>query len=230
VQNSAPYFYEKRGKMDNKINNINQFVDEFREVALRTMGLNGGGTRKRIVDLETGEILSEFWEGSIDKMFDAGYNAVQKNLMIGRERLDTGAELIVVTDYEGTMPKIIISGWRSKNKHQRKNAIPKHTGGKPSYIKLYSRFFEKLQQQGQQPKLKDAEIGTALRIAAFADWKTGKLIDKKTKKPLNLAALSNKLGYSKRTMIDRVEALQENGIIKQRDGCYYMNREYFAKS
>lgn len=215
--------------MDNKINNINQFVDEFREVALRTMELTGGGKRKRIVDLETGEVLSEAWEGSIDKMFDAGYNAVQKNLMIGREKLDTGAELIVVTDYEGAKPKIVISGWRSKNKYQRKNATPKHTGGKPSYVRLYTKLFEKLQRQGQQPGIKDAEIGTALRMAAFADWKTGKLIDKKTKKPLNLVTLSNKLGYSKRTMIDRAEALQKAGIIKQKDGCYYMNRDYIAK-
>ena len=185
----------------------------------------GGRVRKTVVDHETGEIVCEAWSGNAGGAFEAGYNAALGTLMVGREINANGNEHITVSEYSTNgLPRVILRGWRNPQRIIRR-AKPKHTGGKPSYIKLLTGGMTELAS-----KAKDADLGALVRLAQNVDWETGALIDTRTKKPLDFAGLMRATGYNRQTLSSRLKSLREIDALTVDDqDRYIISRQLLQK-
>lgn len=183
-----------------------------------------GYGRKEIlaVDRDTGEILCHEWVGNIEKAFSEGANTVVLPMMLSRDVAPNGAEYRYVKD--PVIGREFISGWYGKERKQ-KSANPKHTGGKPSYVKLYPKGLDAVTE-----KLGEVELGMLFKMTCFIEWKTGVLIDKRTKKPLDFAGLQKVTGHSEATLSRRLDALRSVGAITTDDqGHYVVSPELLRK-
>lgn len=142
-------------------------------------------------------------------------------LMLGREFTeDSKAEIHYFTDYTGDTPRLLATQWIGKQKPKSKS--PKHTGGKPEYAKVYIKELEKL-------GLSKKELGSALALLSYIDWKSGILIQKRPKKPLDFNALMKVLGCSRMTLSRRLKRFRETGLLIDKDGNYLISRSFVQK-
>ena len=90
---------------------------------------------------------------------------------------------------------------------------PKHTGGKPSYIKIM------LKEVQQQKDLSIEGAGFFVKIADNIQWKTNLIIDRRSKKPLVAEDISKIIGQGKNTTLKVIKELREADLlIKDNDG------------
>ena len=143
-------------------------------------------------------------------------------LMVGREFTeDHKAEIYYFTDYSGEVPEVLGVQWIGKQKKKGKN--PKHTGGKPEYAKVFIKELEKLD-------LNKKELGSALALIQYIDWKTGILMKKKPKKPMQFEDLMEALGCSRMTLSRRLKKFRDTGLIFNNEyGDYVISRKFAQK-
>jgi len=189
----------------------------------------------RVVDTETGEILLTRSFCDSPGLFPDGCNAVQRQVMFGREATDDGTEYIVVTDYDQDPPAELVSFWRQPFRGKRKKEAGSEsgektekrgrTGGKSGYVKLYDESFSEAAE-----KLTDTELGFFLRLFGCVDWDSGRLVDRKKKEPLSIAGVARKTGESERSVRRKISALMESGVLREEEVAgFFVNREYIAK-
>ena len=200
-------------------------IMRFKAVLVETdLGYNR--KRKMVIDLETGEVIARWHEGDVIKAFADGANTIIKEVQISREVNDTGIEYIVINEenWPGE-PQELFSFWRNPRRPQT-NKTPKHTGGKRSYVKLYLDQIKEVSR-----KVTDNDVGMLIRLAQNVDWKTGILVDRRTKKPLNFVGLLKHSGYkSARTLANRINALRQAGIlIVDHEGRYVISPLFMRK-
>jgi Mn-dependent DtxR family transcriptional regulator len=58
---------------------------------------------------------------------------------------------------------------------------------------------------------------------------TGRLIKKRTKKPLTQNDIAKELGVSVRRAAEILSNLKTNGILERKDGAYVIKREFIAR-
>ena len=215
--------------------NLDSGVKAMEEVArvsaaLLEKDLGYGRKRMTVVDIDTGEIIAEQHTGSVEAVFGAGANAIIKDVMIGREVNDSGNEFITIS--EPADSKVLFAFWRNPHGRRRSptqdqpDKAPKHTGGKPTYLKLYTESLANLAE-----KVGDAEVGALFKLAQTANWKTGVLVDQRTKEPLDFEGLLHFCGYgSSATLARRLKGLREAGAVTVDDqGCYIISRQLLQK-
>lgn len=192
---------------------------------IMTKDLGYGRKKQCVINTDTGEIVLEKYEGKPQKAFILGAGVCPlSDSFLGVERLDTGVNCFYVTDYsEGDPPKVWGPIWENKNSQPK--AKPKHTGGKPEYLKLFASELEKIGQ-----KLQDQDIGAAFRLAAFCDWKTGILVHPRTKKPLDYEELKKVTKYANNTLSRRISTLKKAEVLLNNDkGNYVINPKLLQK-
>jgi len=127
--------------------------------------------------------------------------------MLGRESC-RGMDFMTIS-YNG---ETLYSWWHNPRKKVSKDP-PKHTGGKPSYVKL---MIEGLKQHSE---LSNDAIAFVVKISANIQWSTNLLINKRNKKPLNGEDISKIVGMSKSKTYDVMKELTESHLLnKGKDG------------
>lgn len=157
-------------------------------------------------------------------------NATRDEFILSRE--STGnAEYVSVSLPDADEP--IYTLWTKKPKKRKGSekageiVKPKHTGGKRPYIILMQDQHEKLD------KLSAEAAGLALKMmgGGFVEWDTGRIIDRRTKQPLTIAAIRTryKLGASKAKAL--IKELTENEFIKydRKERAYFFNAQIARK-
>lgn len=184
----------------------------------------GYGRREKIViDLETGEVVLSRPEADIEEVFARGANAAETVLVVGRERKENGAIYIVVSDYNREKPKTLGGWWQGLRRRTSKK--PKHTGGKPAYLKLMLADLAEVTE-----KLNEKELGILLKLAKYIDWHTGVLINTKTKTPLTTEELEQILECSRTTLTYRLNNLKRAEVIEtDSEGRFIFSRELLQK-
>ena len=182
-----------------------------------------GRKEKLVIDTETGEVVLSGPEADIEEVFAKGANAAEAVLVVGRERKENGATYIVVSDYNREKPKTLGGWWQGFKRRTSKK--PKHTGGKPAYLKLMLAELAEVTE-----KLSEKELGTVLKLAKYIDWHTGVLINAKTKMPLTAEELERILGCSRATLTYRLNNLKQAGVIEaDSEGRFIFSRDLLQK-
>lgn len=126
---------------------------------------------------------------------------------LGRESC-RGMDYMTITSGED----VLYSWWNNPNKKVSKSP-PKHTGGKPSYVKL---MIKGLQQHSE---LSNDAIAFVVKVSANIQWSTNLLINKRSKKPLNGEEISKIVGMSKSKAYDVMKELRQSHLLeKDKDG------------
>lgn len=129
-----------------------------------------------------------------------------KGFTIGREVLN-GSEFIIV-EYKGA---VIYGFWNNPKKKASKNP-PKHTGGKPSYVKLMIDGIRK-------HNLSLDAAGFLVKLADNIQWNTNLLINKRNKKPLIVDDISGIVGVGRNKTLNIIKELTEAQLLsKDKDG------------
>ena len=157
-------------------------------------------------------------------------NATRDEFILSRE--STGnAEYINVSLPDGIEP--IYTLWTKKP--QKRKAIkatgeivkPKHTGGKRPYVMLMQ------DQTDVLNTLSTEAAGLLLKLigGGFIEWHTGKIIDRRTKKPLTLATIRARYKLGERKTKALIKELTVNKIIKydRKQRAYILNPKFARK-
>ena len=111
---------------------------------------------------------------------------------------------------------------------ENKNADNENTGGREPYVMLFYRRLKKV-FRGEFVGNMDCQLSSLTLLSEFIQMNTGKLINKRTKKPLTQADIAKELGLSIRRTAEILSDLKSNGIIVRQDNAYFVKREFFAK-
>lgn len=140
-----------------------------------------------------------------------------EGFVLGRESC-RNMDFMTIT-YNG---ETLFSWWNNPKKKASKNP-PKHTGGKPSYVKL---MIEGLKRHSD---LSNDAIAFVVKISANIQWSTNLIINKRSKKPLNGEDISKIVGMSKTKTYDIMKELAQSGLLeKDKDG-YRLSAELVQK-
>lgn len=109
-----------------------------------------------------------------------------------------------------------------------KNTDNENTGGREPYVMLFYRRLKKV-FHGEFVGNMDCQLSSLTLLSEFIQMNTGKLINKRTKKPLTQANIAKELGLSVRRTAEILADLKKNGIIVRQDSAYFIKREFLAK-
>jgi hypothetical protein len=108
--------------------------------------------------------------------------------------------------------EVLFSWWNNPQKKASKNP-PKHTGGKPSYIKLM------VDGVRQHNELSIEAAGFLLKLTDNIQWSTNLLINKRNKKPLAVDEITGIIGVGRNKTLDIVKELTQAQLLsKDKDG------------
>lgn len=116
----------------------------------------------------------------------------------------------------------LFSWWHNPKKKISKNQ-PKHTGGKPSYVKL---MIEGLKRHSE---ISNDAIALIVKISANVQWTTNLIINKRSKKPLNGEDISKVVGMSKSKTYDVMKELIQSGLLEKNKEGYRLSTELIQK-
>jgi len=148
-------------------------------------------------------------------------NAVkQGELILSREIVGSShiIKVSLATD-DTTIP--MYEFWHNPKKIKASQQ-PKHTGGKKPYIMVMVAEVEKLRGKG----IKNTEelVGFLVCLGQYIQWHTGKLIHKRSKKPVQYKDLQGIFGYGNKKL-NRIL-----GDLKKHDLLYSTREGYFISS
>lgn len=148
-------------------------------------------------------------------------NVAKVEVIISREKTNNGPELIHVS----VGGREIYQFWNNPNKS--KDTQPKHIGGKKPYIIL---MVEQIQN------LKDRNINNVEELVGFMvclgnniEWGTGKLINKRSKKPLKYDDLQKLFSGGKRKLDRIIRELRENDLLSSNQEGYFISSDLIKK-
>jgi hypothetical protein len=149
----------------------------------------------------------------MDKLILDYYNHITNVLnlgngfVLGRE-VTKGIEHITV-EFEGVL---VYSFWHNPNKKLSKNP-PKHTGGKPSYVKQF------LKEMQNHKELSIEAAGFIQKVLPNIDWGSNLLIDQRSKKRLAVDDMCKVINKSKPFTIKVLKELTTAQLLsKDKDG------------
>lgn len=129
-------------------------------------------------------------------------NVVKVEVIISREKTNNGQEYIHITT-DG-LEDYIYKFWVSSNKN---NENPKHTGGKKSYTKIMSEYLD------EHPELSLEASGLLFKLSNKIMWNNNLIVNKRTKKPLNIEDICKLVNKSKPTVIKVMDELKQLGLL-----------------
>lgn len=160
-------------------------------------------------------------------------NATRDEFILSREKV-RGSEYISLSlpDKEEPIYKL----WTRKKRTYKKpsQAVgeievkqPKHTGGKRPYIMLMQ------DQRDTINKLSNHAAGLMMKLLAggFVEWDTGRLIDRRSKKPLTISMVRARYKLDTTKTKTLIKELTENKVIKydRKQRSYFFNANFAKK-
>jgi len=158
-------------------------------------------------------------------------NATRDEFILSRESAGN-AEYVVLCLPD--MEEPIYALWTKKPKKRKGSARtgeivnkPKHTGGKRPYIMLMQ------DNKDIVDKIPLEAAGMLLKLLAggFIEWDTGRIIDRRTKKPMTRENIKNRYRLSPKDTKTIFKALTDSNIIKhdQKERAYFFNAQFAKK-
>lgn len=150
-------------------------------------------------------------------------NVVSTNVIISRETTLSGLQYIHISAGD----KVLYEFWHNPNKKNDDDNKPKSTGGKKPYLMLMIQEIEKLRSSG----VKNTEelIGFVACLGQNVEWNTGKLIQKRSKKPLKYKELQNIFQCGKRKLDRVLGDLKSNGLLVNTQEGYFISSDLIKK-
>lgn len=165
-------------------------------------------------------------------------NAVRGDLVLGRERAGNSEYYYVSAPQHDDECKPILKGWAKKVKRdvvalERDGQFsvevkkPKHTGGKRPFIML-------MQDRGEViEKLSLSASGFLFQLfcGGYVEWHSGRVIDRRNKKPLTVKMICDKFKIKQADMQAILRELGESGIMKydRKNRAYFINCDIAKK-
>lgn len=117
--------------------------------------------------------------------------------------------------------------WHNPNAVKRNNDTPKHTGGKKPYLMLMLEEVSKLRESG----VKNVEelLGYLVSLGEHIEWNTGRLIHKRSKKPLQYKDLLDIYKCSKPKLNKMIGLMKEHDLLYYKDTGYYISPRLIKK-
>ena len=157
-------------------------------------------------------------------------NATRDEFILSREKAGN-AEYISVS--LPNRPEPIYTLWTKKPQRTKATGAagqivkPKHTGGKRPYIMLMQ------DQQDILNKLSMDAAGLLLKImgGGFIEWDTGRIIDRRSKKPLTISMVRARYKLDTTKTKTLIKELTENKVIKydRKQRSYFFNANFAKK-
>jgi hypothetical protein len=150
-------------------------------------------------------------------------NCVRADVIIGREKASNG-DYIIITPSEIDAP--LYEFWHGHKKKGGKGSKPKHTGGKPSYAKLYLEQLGKHIDDGMSIET----MGACMYLAWHLEWDTNLLVVGRGehKRLMKRADMAKLLKLSLRATSRVISELKKCGIL-ERSGKGYKFTGLFQK-
>lgn len=141
--------------------------------------------------------------------FVSGFtNVCEGKFTIGREKNSNGMEFIIISN-DG---KEFYKFWNNPKKILT-NKPPKHTGGKPSYVKMM------VDEVNKHPELSLNASGLIIKMIPNIQWGDNLLVNVRSKKPLLIDDMSRILDISDKTTRTALKELKSAGLLtKDKDG------------
>lgn len=142
--------------------------------------------------------------------------------IISREVAPNGCELIRIICEDNE----IYQFWNNPEK-KPPDKPPKHIGGKKPYIMLMIDEVKKLKDQ----KVKNAGelLGCLVYLAEFVEWGTGRLIKKRSKKPIRYKDLLEILPYGNSKLNHVLTDLKKYGLLSNSSEGYFISDNLIKK-
>ena len=163
----------------------------------------------------------------MDKDFLKFYNGENNyyrsgNLSIGREPLPNSGRVYYIIKHDDKETEYTLHEFWTSKLGQKLNMNKKSTGGKKPYVMLMT---EALYNTNITP----TNIGYLIKLTHNIEWGTGRLIDRKTKKPLTGDSIASVLGTSSSTVDKLIKDLKQNNAIRKESDGYFISTELFKK-
>ena len=164
--------------------------------------------------------LHEFLSGSV--------NATrQGDLLISREGNLSGSHIIRVKVIAENADLPMYEFWYNPNKVKKNNTNPKHAGGKKPYIMVMVEEIEKL--RGQKVKNVEELVGFLVCLAQYIQWNTGKLIHKRSKKPIQYKDLQGLFGCGNKKLNRILSDLKAHDLLFGTQEGYFVSSGFIKK-
>ena len=145
---------------------------------------------------------------------------------IEREITSDGREHIAV--YPIGENGALYSFWRNPNKPDSDTTpVPKHAGGKKPYIMLMVDEVEKLRAAGV--KNSEEMIGYLVCMGKYVEWNTGRLINKRNKKPMQYQELQKAFGCGNKKFNKMLASMKKCNLLHKNEEGYFISPQFIKK-
>lgn len=150
-------------------------------------------------------------------------SAAKVEVVLAREELPNGIQHITLKQED----KLIYDFWVNPKKAKGEKPPPKHTGGKKPYIMLMVDEVEKLREKG----VKNVEelIGYLACLGKYAEWGTGRLIQKRKKTPLRYNDLQKIFTCSNNKLNRILSDLKKYDLLSNNSEGYFISTRLIKK-
>jgi hypothetical protein len=158
------------------------------------------------------------------KFLNGQSNVAKLEVTILRDTLPNGLQYITIKHGDDEL----FSFWHNPGKTVKKDRPPpKHIGGKKPYIMLMVEEVEALRKQGVGNV---AElIGYLVCLGRYIEWGTGRLIHKRSKKPLRYADLLKICGCSNHKLNRILAEMKEHDLLFGTQEGYFVSSRFIKK-
>ena len=101
-------------------------------------------------------------------------------------------------------------------------------GGVEPYVMFHPKRLKKVFKGDYVGNMQN-QITALTFLSEYIQSNTGKLINKRTKKPLTRQEIAKDLGLSVRRTSEIISDLKTNGFLERRNNAYYVHRDFYAK-
>lgn len=148
---------------------------------------------------------------------------------VTREKSPNGTYFMTLKVPNGEGKELVLFNWwdNPKKPAKKDKDPPKHTGGKQPYVMLMVKEVEKLGSEGVKNV---AElVGHISLLGDYIEWNTGKLINKRTKKPLRYKEVQEIFKCGNKKLNRLLARMKEHELIFATDGCYRISPRFVKK-
>jgi len=166
-------------------------------------------------------------EKDLLRLLNGEINVARFDGLIRREIMPNGVIHLIVSNYSESEEEMLLCEEYRKPGREKNKGSPKHTGGKKPYIMLMTDEIEELKKKG----VKNIEelIGVLGSLGQHVEWNTGKLIHKRSKKPLQYKDLSTIFTYGNKKMNRILNDLKEHDLLYKSTEGYFVSGRIIKK-
>lgn len=164
-------------------------------------------------------------EKDLIRLLNGETNVARFDGLIKREVMPNGTVHFWVTNYDGE--EVVLCEEYRKPGGKRNKGSPKHSGGKKPYVMLMTDEIEAIKKQG----VKNTEelVGFLASLSKYVEWNTGKLIQKRSQKPLQYKDLREIFPYGNKKLNRILSDLKDNDLLYGTAEGYFISSRIIKK-